>query len=687
LRCDATCGFDTSSCVRYEHCGNGIDDDENGAVDCADDACFDTAACPRCGDLRVNGQEECDGPDLGQASCASRGFASGQLACTSSCTFDESLCTRPEACTNALDDDRDGLVDCDDPDCESEFSCPVCGNGVVQLGEECDGPPSSSCVTLGFDTGSISCDASCRLDLTECRDFACGDGVAEGLERCDDGNEQTGDGCTPACELEGDVCAAPATLAWDPAQEAWTWSADLTRYFFDYPSACGYSGYSSDVVVSFAPPANGRYYATVDGAFDAVLWASGHPCASGSLVCADDGAAGEGETIELDLAAGETTFFFVAETAGSSNAGPFVLRVGEAICGNGRLEGLEQCDDGNTAPADGCDGQCRFEGDSCADAFGLNAYGSYASWNDLPFTIGPANRVAAGPMWAWAASTELFQPNYSSSGQFGPTPGADGVARFIAPADGTYVFSLYATWDAMLFVWGGACGPGASTEVTGYGLDGWTPPPGYASQMALVNVQLAAGEEIFLVVDGYSGATGDFWLLAATAGVCGDGQPTMDERCDDGNLSPGDGCSPTCEHENVEVEPNGSFASAGPLAVGSYGYGSLDLFDVADLWSFTAEAGETYEIATTHTAPLNFDCSRGAPDTRLRLLDASGALLAENDDVDGSTPCSRIEWTAPASGIYFVEATLSAFHPLVIDSYPLSAGSNAYLLSIRPVVP
>lgn len=37
-----------------------------------------------------------------------------------------------------------------------------------------------------------------------------------------------------------------------------------------------------------------------------------------------------------------------------------------AACGNGVLEGLEQCDDGNTQPGDGCDATCKVcSGELC----------------------------------------------------------------------------------------------------------------------------------------------------------------------------------------------------------------------------------------------------------------------------------------------------------------------------------
>lgn len=40
---------------------------------------------------------------------------------------------------------------------------------------------------------------------------ACGNGVLEGLEECDDGNTQPGDGCDATCK----VCAGRPALAWD----------------------------------------------------------------------------------------------------------------------------------------------------------------------------------------------------------------------------------------------------------------------------------------------------------------------------------------------------------------------------------------------------------------------------------------------------------------------------------------
>jgi hypothetical protein len=47
---------------------------------------------PLCGDGVINGTEVCDRPQLDGTTCASFGYAGGLIACTSSCTFDVSMC-------------------------------------------------------------------------------------------------------------------------------------------------------------------------------------------------------------------------------------------------------------------------------------------------------------------------------------------------------------------------------------------------------------------------------------------------------------------------------------------------------------------------------------------------------------------------------------------------------------------
>ncbi|MFO0549323.1 MAG: hypothetical protein U0271_13100 [Polyangiaceae bacterium] len=90
-----------------------------------------------------NPGEDCDGIDLGGASCTSigMGFTGGTLSCDANCQFNTSACTTT---TNN------------------------CGNNTINPGEACDGTNlnGQNCVTQGFDTGTLACNASCSGFIT-----------------------------------------------------------------------------------------------------------------------------------------------------------------------------------------------------------------------------------------------------------------------------------------------------------------------------------------------------------------------------------------------------------------------------------------------------------------------------------------------------------------------------------------
>ena len=74
----------------------------------------------------------------------------------------------------------------------------ACGNGVVDPGEECDDGTSNG-------TPGATCDASCKLVPGSPGGSmlpTCGDGHVDVGEECDDGNRQDGDGCSSSCTLE-----------------------------------------------------------------------------------------------------------------------------------------------------------------------------------------------------------------------------------------------------------------------------------------------------------------------------------------------------------------------------------------------------------------------------------------------------------------------------------------------------
>ncbi len=86
----------------------------------------------------------------------------------------------------------------------SGCSEPECGNGLAEPGEDCDGSDlrGESCESLGFGFlgGTLACLPDCRFDVSDCtvegggEPPVCGDGVATGYEACD-GTDLRGQTC------------------------------------------------------------------------------------------------------------------------------------------------------------------------------------------------------------------------------------------------------------------------------------------------------------------------------------------------------------------------------------------------------------------------------------------------------------------------------------------------------------
>jgi cysteine-rich repeat protein len=72
----------------------------------------------------------------------------------------------------------------------AEAGRPMCGDGIVSPGEECDNGNQNSDMEYG------GCTTQCRFGAF------CGDGIKNGTEECDDRvNEGSYGGCTPGCTL------------------------------------------------------------------------------------------------------------------------------------------------------------------------------------------------------------------------------------------------------------------------------------------------------------------------------------------------------------------------------------------------------------------------------------------------------------------------------------------------------
>ncbi len=411
LSCTATCQFDTSGCSMSEQCGNGVVEGTEdcdgynlngkscaavlgpqytgGALSCTAGCEFDTSGCSdtgaQCGNDVLEAGEACDGDTFqGGATCVSLGYGGGILACTASCTIDDSGCTSAaEDCDNGTDDDGDGFVDCNDGDC---FSDPICGGSAEDCGNgqdddqdgfiDCDDSDCSSdpaCQGTGGeicdngvdDDGMFGCDCadimSCLMDLN-CllapgSETVCDDGVDDDLDclvDCADDDCATDPACGGAVEVcdnqtdddsDGDVDCEDADCAGDPACPLCTGvtsiacgdtlSGDTTGgpEVLSSEYGCGqYDETGPEAYFSFAPAAGGSV--TVDlvgtGSGDPdlelmLVGDTGGDCDPAGQCLDASQQSGGTEQLSFSATAGTTYYLIVEGYSGA--AGPFDLTV------------------------------------------------------------------------------------------------------------------------------------------------------------------------------------------------------------------------------------------------------------------------------------------------------------------------------------------------------------------------
>ncbi len=249
-----------------ELCGDGLDNNGNGA---ADEGCGcgpgTTQPCYS-GPITTRGRGECrDGvqPCIGSGEFGHWGECTGQIlpapeecdrmdndcdivvdeGCPGTCTPTEFAVET--ICADGLDNECDGLADCHDPDCPPCCSVEVC-DGVDNdcdtiVDEDCGGP----CVPNEFagfgryclDGIDNDCDGRLDCDDFDCMMFCCarpevcGDGVDNDCDRAIDCNDS--DCCTePAClgvPVCSSVCCVPSTWRWCDTPTACAWGRQQCR--------------------------------------------------------------------------------------------------------------------------------------------------------------------------------------------------------------------------------------------------------------------------------------------------------------------------------------------------------------------------------------------------------------------------------------------------------------------------
>ncbi len=182
-----------------------------------------------------------------------------------------------------------------------------------------------------------------------------------------------------------------------------------------------------------------------------------------------------------------------------------------ARCGDGLLSVLEDCDDGNTEPGDGCDARCRFE---CGNGR-----------LDGDEQCDDGNRVGGdgcdGNCGSECGNGVLDPAEACDDGDNAPGDGCDPLCRL-------------------------ECGNGALEGAEQCDDGGQSPDDGCDAECRLEcgNGRLDGAEEC----DDGGRAPGD-GCGAGCRFECGDGVVDAAEECDDGNRAAGDGCDAGCRVE------------------------------------------------------------------------------------------------------------------------------------------
>ncbi len=193
-----------------------------------------------CGNGVLDPNEECEGDDLDAQTCDSFGFSGGALRCAADCRYDTSMCSAATVCGDGVIDVEErescdcggqggvctpaqlggltcvnfdgpkgvafggGTLGCNSPvACSFNIDgCTYCGDGQRNGPEDCDGGDlgGQTCLGLGFDGGSLSCNVGCTHNTTACESFSCGD------QQCQPGEDSCV--CPEDCPEDPNTCSA-----------------------------------------------------------------------------------------------------------------------------------------------------------------------------------------------------------------------------------------------------------------------------------------------------------------------------------------------------------------------------------------------------------------------------------------------------------------------------------------------
>lgn len=409
----------SSACLReLEICTDGVDNDGDGATDCLDEDCLERPECSgTCSaPVRIDDPQVLTGNTQGRGdsarSACQESFGGGDggdvvfevmprferlhlqlmsptdhgLSVRTTCAVANSELACSDAYAGGVDESlivtvAQGVpvylhVGAFSADEEGIFTLSVdgltsqCGDGQIVEPEQCDDGNT--------DTGD-GCDAACQFERV------CGDGHVfagdfGGDEQCDDGDTVSGDGCDESCQVE-------AVAEVEPNDDGTPQPGGEGTEGNDFLASGAQGPFLADSIVGaqlsplgdedgFEVQNSEAYDASVrldtfNGQrgidrpcgvdFDTVLAIRSQ---DGTLLALSDDRAPDSDRcggLDVIVSAGASVFAHIVEFNDDESLGPYFLRIEFATCGDGIVEGLEECDDSNNVDGDGCTGDCVSE--------------------------------------------------------------------------------------------------------------------------------------------------------------------------------------------------------------------------------------------------------------------------------------------------------------------------------------
>ncbi len=519
----------------------------------------------------------------------------------------------------------------------------ICGNGVKEGSEQCD--------------GGASCQADCLLIPI------CGDSIKQVGETCDDGNAVSGDGCS-------------ATCAWEFVPEAEPNNTCLTA---NGPQVLGAVGTSKLVSGALTPAQEQDWYGfTVTSyadvkfeTFDSTGPLSCSPttvdtqiqvfksdCVTTQTIVQDQG--GIGNCSKLDPATTASvrhlapgTYYVKVYPYSTTATFAYTLQTTViAACGNGIKEGSEQCDGGATCQADCvlipiCGDSVKQVGETCDDGNAVSGDGCSATctW-ETTAEVEPNGTTAEADV-----ALKVITGNTNITGAITPTTDKD-LFKVVVAATSVVRFE---TFDPSGTDCTAAAMP-ASMRMTlldsaGLVLKTDTSQAGIGLCPELT-VLLSAGTYYIQVEKTSTGTVAGYFLQVRFQTDAGSEVELNDTRLT-ATPMPGSDMHILGDHTVVT---------------------DVDWYQIT-LPSLMSIRAETIEgDVPTGPAPYNETCESNGIDSTIYLLNAAGTQLATNGDT-GRGYCSQIDGTGASPANTGAHDLAAGTYYLRVESYDTTVGA------------